>query len=608
MANIRSEILKLHFDKLGLDDSFFANYESETTDRLQNLDKLLESLRDAYLNNRKIVVYTDFDVDGIMSSIIAYAGLSQLGFNVSLFKPSPSNGYGMFISDIDALLSEFPDAEIILTGDVGITNNDVISYAKGRNLKVFVTDHHDSTQECVADVAVNPNQFGETYSHNKICGSYVIYKVLHEYCMKYTDPVTVSDIYRLQLFAGIATISDSMPLLYENRQLVRNSISIMRYFYNYKITNNTIAPPVCSKVYSSAFVGVNTLLRYFERNNKIKTTDDIDEQFFGYYFVPFLNSCKRMEGDMSGIYDIFFSDNIEPLPEHPNMTCMTTAINYIASLNEKRKYLTNKYFTEICAIREDENSRNAYRPLMYREVYVVSDAPSGLLGLLATKLISLSNMPTLVLRLNSDGSYSGSGRNPSWFDFDVETKKHKINITTAGHKNAAFGVSFPNYTELMKYSSFFDKVVIPMEKQYLSVSSTIYSCLKIANTYGVESYVDDCDFVLDTEQIRTYLIELNSYRPFGKDFPQPEFSFCLDDNVTVIMFGKQKQHIRIITSDGIEVMLFNQALDFEKLKYDNRGKDFKFLCHGYFKFDTFDNSEFDTISFFASSIDVVVKN
>lgn len=598
---VRSDILKLHFNKCGFDEKFFETYESVANDRLQNLDELLSKLRDAYLQKSKIVVYTDFDVDGIMSGIIAYAGLSQLGFNVSLFKPTPSNGYGMHVSDIDNILSEFPDAEIILTGDVGITSFSAINYAKSKNLKIFVTDHHTSEQKCSADIAVNPNQFGETYSHNKICGSYVMYHVLHEYAMQYTDPVAVADTYRLQLFAGIATISDVMPLIYENRQLVRNSISIMRYFYNYKINNNTIAPPVCSLPYSTAFVGINTLLKYFEKNNKIKTVLDITEQFFGYYLVPFLNSCKRMEGDMNGIYDIFFSSVIDPLPAYPDMVCMTNAIKYIADLNEQRKILTDKYFMQFLAVREDVNSQDICKTFMQYEVYI-TDAPAGLLGLLATKLMCLSDMPTLVLRQNADNSYTGSGRNPDWFDLDAELKKHNIIITKAGHKEA-FGVSFPNYNALIAYSLFFEKVVIPA-KDFCVDTQT---CISIANTYDIKSYIADCDFVLDTEQIRSYLIESAAYHPFGKAFPEPLFAFYLDNDLDITAFGQTKQHIKIVTSDGIEIMLFNQALDFEKLKYDNRDTEFNYVCYGRFRFDNFDNNIVDTISFFADSIDVITK-
>lgn len=92
--SVNNAILKKHFENLGFDDAYFAVYESEATDEMQNVDSLCDRLYDIRKNGQQIVIYTDFDVDGIMSSIVAYAGLSQLGFNVGLFKPTPADGYG----------------------------------------------------------------------------------------------------------------------------------------------------------------------------------------------------------------------------------------------------------------------------------------------------------------------------------------------------------------------------------------------------------------------------------------------------------------------------------------------------------------------------------
>ena len=119
--NIRNAILKKHFEKCGFDDEFFSTYESKADDKIKNIEELCEKLHHIRCSRQRIVIYTDFDVDGIMSSVIAYAGLSELGFDVCLFRPDPSAGYGFRIEDVDEILNEFTDVNVILTADVGIT-------------------------------------------------------------------------------------------------------------------------------------------------------------------------------------------------------------------------------------------------------------------------------------------------------------------------------------------------------------------------------------------------------------------------------------------------------------------------------------------------------
>ena len=594
---VHSKILKKHFDNLGFDDKFFDTYELAAIDKMQNIDTMCEMLYSIQQLQSKMVICTDFDVDGIMSSIIAYAGFSELGFNVSLFKPTPSLGYGFHIADVDNILIEFPDVNVIFTGDVGISSNEAISYAQSKGIIVLVTDHHIGNERSVADIAVNPNQLGETYSHNGICGSYVVYKILEDYCKKYCIPTKSADIYRLQMFAGVATISDVMPLMYENRQLVRNSISIMRYFYNYELNNNSIAPPVYSDNYSRAFVGMKKLLEYFRDMKKIKTTEDITEQFYGFYLVPFLNSCKRMGGDMRGVYDIFFSEFVSPLPGFENMSCVETGIKYVAILSERRKTLTSEYFAALFSEKEADVSERA--AFMHSEVYI-TDAIPGLCGLLATKLMNLTGLPTLVVNRHEDGSFSGSGRCPVWLDLAAKLQECNLPIKCDGHKEA-FGVKIPDENALHAYENFFTSVILSEYARILSEQA--FSDVKVTIS---NSNFASCDFSADTELINDYLTEKQTYCPFGNAFPEPYFAFYIDIMaVTTVMFGQKMQHIKLITENGIEILLFNQALDFTKLVSDNKDKNYLLVCYGTFQYDTYNKAEYDSISFFGDDIDIM---
>lgn len=592
--DVKSPILRKHFEKNGFDADFFMTYESETTDELQDIDKLCSTLYDIREKKSKIVIYTDFDVDGIMSSVIAYAGLSELGFNVALFKPSPSDGYGFRVKDVDDIYDEYPDVAVIFTGDVGIGCNEAIEYAQSKGLKVFVTDHHTESVVCTADIAVNPNRICETYSHNYICGSYVVYKVIELFAKKYCGFVTQADIYRLQMFAGIATISDVMPLIYENRQLVRNSVSLMQYFYNYQLVSDTIAPPTYSANYMRAFVGMKKLLEYFTEIGKIKKAADIDEQFYSFYLIPFLNSAKRMNGDMRGIYDIFFSSRISPAKGFENMACVENGIKYIDILSARRRELTAAYFNALSEEKQKNETENA--AFMQCEVYI-TDATAGLLGLLGSKFAAMSGMPTLVVNEMPDGSYMGSGRNPNWFDFAGQLQAHNIDIECNGHKEA-FGVFIPNKSVLLDYIAFYQDYIVP-EYVRLFVDGTLKS-----DTYISISYQNcvSCDFVFDGIMIKEYIDEMMLYHPYGHAFPEPKFKYYLNlSSAEIKIFGSEKQHAKIITEDGMEILLFNMSLELNKLISDNSGTNFIIVCYGIFRYDKF-NTQFDTINFLANDI------
>lgn len=595
--NVKSPILRKHFEKNGFDADFFKTYEAETTEKLQNTNELCSTLYDIREKKSKIVIYTDFDVDGIMSSVIAYAGLSELGFNVDLFKPDPSAGYGFRTTDVDNICNIYPDVSVIFTGDVGIGCNEAIDYAHAKGLLVFVTDHHNEPVRCTADIAVNPNRLDETYSHNYICGSYVVYKVIELLAKKYYSFSTQADIYRLQLFAGIATVSDVMPLIYENRQLVRNSISLMRYFYNYQLNADTIAPPFYSDNYMRAFVGMKKLLDHFAKLGKIKKASDIDEQFYSFYIIPFLNSAKRMDGDMRGVYDIFFSSRVSPVKGFENMSCVENGIKYINTLSVRRKELTAMYFEALSEEKRQNETENA--GFMQCEVYI-TDATAGLLGLLGSKFISMSGMPTLVVNEMPDGSYVGSGRNPDWFDFAEQLHMHDINIECCGHKEA-FGVFIPNKEVLLDYIAFYQNYIVP-EYVRLSIDGTLCSDTSISISY---MNCVPCDFVSDNVMIKEYMDEMMFYHPYGHAFPEPRFKYYLKlDTAEIKIFGSERQHAKLITQDGMEILLFNMALDLMKLISDNGGKNFILVCYGVFRYDNF-NTQYDTVNFLSNSIEAM---
>ena len=522
-------LIQKMFENRGYDDSFLRDINQSHHDILKDSDKLCETLHQIKMQNLHIVCYPDFDTDGIMSGVVSFAGLSELGFSVSLFLPDPNEGYGFKPESLKRLLHEYPDADVILTSDVGITSGTAIAMAKQCGLMVLVTDHHKQIGSLpVADVVVDPMRVDETYSHPYICGSYVIYQVLEQYACKYGTPFQKSQIRRLRVFAGIGTISDTMLLYYENRQLVKDAILICRLLYSNQ-TDFVIQHLTGCEIYRRAFYGLWMMLKIYADSGVIDDASDIDEIFFGYYLAPAFNSVKRMGESMSKAFGVFFGGQVEE------------DANYLYMLNNQRKELVRTSLIELQSVDQP------YAPYVY-----LSSAPSGILGLLAQDIIKQTGVPTIVV--NCDDMIHGSGRSPMWYP--CLTRMNQAGFSGAGH-DPAFGVWFADEAQIVEFCNF-------VQQDLSSVLATIDESVIESKPDFVIALDNSGDIGIDILMFLEYLSELDDLKPFGAGFPSPSIllKFHPKDGEWKQM-GSTKQHLKILLQYGFEVVLFNQGALFD---------------------------------------------
>lgn len=212
---------------------------------------------------------------------------------------------------MDRLLASYPNAKAIITADVGIASHAAVDYARNKGLKVFVTDHHRPLSVLPsADVVVDPLREDDPYEVKGICGVYVMYQCLEHYANCYEDFLTKEQINRLRVFAGIGTISDSMPLVRQNHILVRDAVSIRRYIYSNGESDLVDNLPGCG-VYKQAFYGLYLILSFFMNQGKIGDMTGLTEEFFCFYLAPMFNAVKRMEGSMDDAFGVFFGRDPE---------------------------------------------------------------------------------------------------------------------------------------------------------------------------------------------------------------------------------------------------------------------------------------------------------
>jgi single-stranded-DNA-specific exonuclease len=543
-------------ERRGWTDEYLTAIDQPDHDTLMDMDRMLVELKRVHDTQELLVVVPDFDMDGITSGVLGYAGFSELGFNVALHIPDYTRGHDVTAADIAEVHSQYPNVKTIITCDGGVNSHDGIALARSLGITTLVTDHHvELNPGSTADVTVDPARINETYANPGICGAHVLYQVLDAWTYKYL-PRKLDSIHMLKLFAGIGTVSDVMPLLFENRQLVRDSLSLARLLYvappedpEQEIDINSTTLMTLLKagghhpVFLAAFEGFSIALKEFTKVGKLRSITDINEGFYGFYLAPAFNAARRIGGSMFDCFGVF----IAPTPEEKT-ACMQRVIEG----NNLRKELTVQHLEEI------ETTDQPLAPYVY-----FSDAPAGMLGLIASQLMHRTGTPTVVLHRADDESQptGGSARSPFWFPI-IETMT-AAGFTAIGHENAC-GVSVADHNELLRFHQVMAAAAQSMMADLLAsgqLADATAPDLRFGST-------EDCDADLsDIEAIATMTERIEMLVPFGHGFTRPEFELVLDlAQCHIHTLGSEKQHIRLTTRNGLKCLWWNSAELFMDLK------------------------------------------
>lgn len=321
------------------------------------VEGFLSYIKDIKEKGQKVLVYGDYDVDGITSTTILVSSLRRFGIKAEGYLPSRFlDGYGLTTNNVEKIASK--GFEVILTCDNGISAYEAIDLAKEKGLTVLVLDHHERGDRLPNADAILHNEMLEEFDVPISAGELSYYfsvALLGE-----------SDPYYLTLGA-MSALSDMMPMKGSNHKLVKLMLDIM---------NEHPYRPLAL----------------------LSSTNEYDETTFGMEIIPKLNAIGRiLKGtEINRLLSYF----LEPDSER------NVAIsNWINEVNEKRKELT----------REAINSVN----LTPQEgIVVMADIPEGLNGLLANRLMQTYHLPTVVFskKEGKDGALVGSVRSKDGFN------------------------------------------------------------------------------------------------------------------------------------------------------------------------------------------------
>ena len=363
---------------------------------LKDMESAVDAIRQALDEGKKITVYGDYDCDGVTSTAMMYGYLDAMGAEVEYYIPDRSEGYGMNIPALEKILDQ--GTELIITVDNGVSAVEEAEYIRQRGAQLVITDHHQPPQELpVCEACVNPHRQDDNSPFKELCGAGVVLKLL---CALEEDEEVVMEQYAE--LAAVGTIGDVMPLVGENRYIVRRGIEDIRASQN---------------------IGIDRLLR-----TAGVSLESVDATTVAFSICPRINAAGRIAAADKAV-QLLMADS----PEQAGL--LSEELNL---MNENRR-------AEEARIMEDVSRQLESDPSILRErVLVVSGEGwhHGVIGIVAARLLEKYGKPVLMISVEN-GEARGSARGIDGFSiYKLLDRCSRVLTKFGGHPKAG-GFSLP---------------------------------------------------------------------------------------------------------------------------------------------------------------------
>lgn len=495
-------------------DDFLHPSEKQLLDgsRMKDMEKAVSVIKAAILNEKRIRIIGDYDVDGIQATYILHQGLLRCGAKASYGIPHRmTDGYGLNTSLVEKCIKD--NIEVILTCDNGIAARDAICMAKEAGLSVVVTDHHEVPYEQTgeeknfllppADAIVNPKQPGCCYPFKNICGAVVAWKFVQALYGAMGVPTEEADVFLEN--AAFATIGDVMELVGENRTIVTLGLKSLRQTKN---------------------IGMQTLIKRCGLESA-----EISAYHIGFVLGPCFNASGRLDTATKAIELLEATDVWEAV----------ALAEQLMTWNEERKRMTEQGVKEAIQYVETNINKNETVLVIY-----LKDVHESIAGIIAGRIREKYERPVFVLTDAGDGqALKGSGRSVEGFSMYEEMNRCGELFTKYGGHPMAAGLTLP-------------KENLELFRQKINENTSV--CPDDLAT------VIHIDVPMPFSYITTELVEqLALLEPFGNGNPKAVFA---QKNVRIAekkQIGKTGQFLKLtlIGEDGAEA----EALYFGEREY-----------------------------------------
>lgn len=470
------------------------NYERDTYDPflILHMERAVGRILEAIKEGEHIVIYGDYDCDGIPGSVVLHDFFAKIGYaHFSNYIPHRHHeGYGLNKDAIEHFASE--GVALIITVDCGITDVDEVLLAQDLGIDVIVTDHH--LPQAVLPPAyaiINSKQEGDTYPDPMLCGAGVAFKLVQALILrgKFEGVGAGWEKWLLDM-VGLATIADMVPLQNENRVLA---------YFGLKVLKKSPRP------------GLQALLKKAGVAQEHLTEEDV-----GFTIGPRINAASRMDIPFHAFEMLSTSD----------VVLAKERALYLDTLNDTRK---------LEVARMTKEARRLLHERELREVIVIGNPTwrVGVVGIVANKLAEEFDRPAFVWGKEGSTHIKGSCRSDGRVNI-VElmvSVREGVFLDKGGHE---FSGGFSVATEHIHY----------LEDELVKAHHLI-----IKKESKPDAYTIDAPLLLSSVNEETFRA-VDLLAPFGVGNPRPHFLITRARVIESSQFGKEKNHLKLTLGDG----------------------------------------------------------
>ncbi|MDD4924470.1 MAG: single-stranded-DNA-specific exonuclease RecJ [Dehalococcoidales bacterium] len=447
---------------------------------LPDIHQAINRIYQGLLSGEKIAVYGDFDVDGITGTAILVQGLKALGGDVTPYIPHRiREGHGLNSDALDYLKNE--GMSLVITVDCGVTGIAQVKKAKRHGLDIIITDHHTPLGELPDAVAVvDPKREDSRYPFNELAGVGVAYKFLEAL---YNGMGKEKQIENFLDLVALGTVADMMPLLGENRYLVKQGL---------KVLSKNRRPGIRE---ISMLAGIDAT--------------SIGTEEISWALAPRLNAAGRLEHALTS-YKLMVTDSTE---EAQDLSIL------LEEQNSERQKMTSRSLAKA----KEQVQAKGITPLL---IASDPDYPPGIIGLVAGRLSEEFYRPSIVIKVGEKSSNGSCRSIPEFNIIKALNECHELMSDFGGHARAA-GFTMPT------------KNLSKLEEKLNLMAQEQLAGLDLRPRLDI-----DAEMKLSQMGGETYQ-SLQSLAPFGMGNPIPTFLSRSVEVVDCQTMGNNGGHLRL---------------------------------------------------------------
>lgn len=473
----------------------------------KDMQKAVNRIEKALIDKERILIFGDYDVDGISGTALLYHCLNKLGCSVSYRLPHRvEDGYGLSSKFVQV----FKDAEakVLITVDCGISNYEQVQELNTLGVDVIITDHHTMPAQIpAAHAIIHPKVPGETYPFSGLTGSGVAFKLAQALYAHFNLPM--EELNKLLDLASLGTVADMGPLTGENRLIVKEGLKALR---------------------KTNWKG----LELIKRKAGVDADTDVDTGTIGFQISPRINAAGRIDTPYLALQLLLHEEETDKSKDMAEK---------LEQLNIQRQNMTRQAIDEL----------NDYVSSLENPKVIIKANANwhiGIVGLIAGRAVEKYGLPAIIMQ--DFGEYLvGSCRSPHFVNITEALRLHKELLTSfGGHENAA-GFTIPK-ENLGTFIDSVNKYFANLFEEHILLPELNIDCELTGNELNM-------DFVKS----------INRLAPFGIENKKPIFLLedCELSNLKKV--GANGAHLKLsFKKDGknIDAIAFSFGEHYQKLR------------------------------------------